>query len=260
MYHFNIILTEFCNANCSHCYMSSVVTEKKQTLSFEQVDMLIDKLPVKTLSVTLTGGEIFLVKDLLEYTIKKIKTKIPDVKIELESNGIYIYKNNSQEILENLKNIGVDSIRFSLDPFHRDGGVDLEKVENLKKLESFNTPIIKFLVQEKALAIGKAKDLPSEKVKNMNCMNSKKSLVEPYFFLDIKGDVYICTWKCIPPLGNIFIDDFTTILNSLKKPFFKNILCGKILNAINIIQKNDDNADIINEHGECYLCNKIFRG
>lgn len=73
MYRFNIILTELCNANCSHCYMNLNSKKNKNTMSFDEIDIIIDKIPYNTSSVTLTGGEIFLVKDLLFHTIKKIK-------------------------------------------------------------------------------------------------------------------------------------------------------------------------------------------
>ena len=75
MYKFNIILTEVCNANCSHCYMNLNSNKHKKTMSFEDINKIVEKMPIDTLSVTLTGGEVFLVKELLFYTIKKIKKK-----------------------------------------------------------------------------------------------------------------------------------------------------------------------------------------
>ena len=129
MYKFNIILTELCNANCSHCYMNLNSKKDKTTMSFDEIDTIIKKIPYNTSSITITGGEIFLVKDLLFHTIKKIKDKNNNIKIELESNGIYIYKSdNPKNLLTELKRIGVNYIRFSDDPFHKEGGVDLEKV------------------------------------------------------------------------------------------------------------------------------------
>ena len=75
MYKFNIVLTEVCNANCSHCYMNLNSKKKKTTMSFADVDNIINKIPNDTISITLTGGEIFCVQKLLFYTIKKIKDK-----------------------------------------------------------------------------------------------------------------------------------------------------------------------------------------
>ena len=257
MYKFNIILTEMCNANCSHCYMNLNSNKNKKTMSFEGINRIVEKMPINTVSVTLTGGEIFLVKELLFYTIKKIKEKNKDIKIELESNGIYFYKNkNSKELFVELKKMGVDSIRFSDDLFHKDGGVDLEKVRNLKQYESYNTPVIKFLVKDK---IGKAKNLNDKYIEKKNCMNTDKTINTPYLFLDVNGDVYICTWKCIPPLGNLITDSFDNIEKKLEDEFFKLILSGNILSAINLVNKRQEyNKKIIDDCGECVLCNKTF--
>lgn len=260
MYHFNIILTELCNANCSHCYMSSSSSKKRKTLTKEQIITIISKLPENTATVTLTGGEVFLVGDLLDYTIKLIKNKLPNTKIEIESNGIYLYKNNVKDILEYLKKIGVNSIRFSLDPFHSDGGVDLNKVRDLKEYQTSDTPIIRFLIQEQALAIGKAEELSKDKTTKMNCMNTKKTLNEPYLFLDIDGYIYPCAWKCVPPLGNIFADDFNEIENKMKDKFNTLLLCGQIEKAVSINSDLDINSlkTISKENGQCYLCIKKY--
>lgn len=260
MYKFNIVLTEMCNANCSHCYMNLNSNKNKKTMSLEDIDKIVEKMPNNTISVTLTGGEIFLVKDLLFYTIKKIKEKNRNIKIELESNGIYFYKNrNSKELFIELKKMGVDFIRFSDDPFHKYGGVDLKKVRNLKQYESNKTPVIKFLVQDKVLKIGKAKNLDDKYIEKRNCMNTNKTINTPYLFLDVNGEVYICTWKCIPPLGNLITDSFDNIEKKLDDDFFKLILSGNILDAINLVNKKEEyNKKIINDCGECALCNKTF--
>lgn len=260
MYKFNIILTELCNANCSHCYMNLNSKKDKTTMSFDEIDTIIKKIPYNTSSITITGGEIFLVKDLLFHTIKKIKDKNNNIKIELESNGIYIYKSdNPKNLLTELKRIGVNYIRFSDDPFHKEGGVDLEKVRSLKKYESKDTPIIKFLVQDKVLKIGKATKLEDKYIEKRNCMNTYKTTSNPYLFIDVKGNISICTWKCIPSLGNLINDTFENIQKKLDDEFFKLILCGEVLEAINSINKKYQyNQEIVQKYGECILCNKTF--
>lgn len=262
MYHFNIMLTELCNANCSHCYMSSIIKGKRRTLTFDQIDIIISKLPDNTSYVTLTGGEVFLVNDLLKYTISSIKKRNCNIKIELESNGIYVYECDTLRKLRYLKQLGVDSIRFSLDPFHKDGGVDLDKVKSLIKYQSDDTPEIKYLIQEKALALGKATALDSGKLTQKDCMNSEKSEFEPYLFLDISGNVYTCAWKCIPPVGNLLVDKFEDIQKNMSELFNKMLLTGKIEAAIAIKKNVDVNTlkQLSKKYGQCYLCIKKYWG
>lgn len=260
MYKFNIILTELCNANCSHCYMNLKSKKNKLTMSLEDIDQIVSKIPYDTISVTLTGGEIFLVKEILFYAIKRIKEKNNNISIELESNGIYFYRSdNPKEKLMELKALGVDYIRFSDDIFHFDGGIDLDKVRNLKQYESNETPVIKFLVQDKVLKIGKAKELDDKYIEKRNCMNTEKTINTPYLFLDVKGNVFICTWKCIPSLGNLIKDSFENIEKKLEQKFFKLILGGKVIDAINMINNDEENnKKIVRKYGECVLCNRLF--
>ena len=257
MYRFNIIITELCNATCSHCYMGN--SKKSKTMTKEEIDIIINKLPKDTESVVLTGGEIFLKKTLLFYTIKKIKKHNKNIIIKLESNGIYFYKDleNAKQKLIELKELGVESIRFSDDPFHSTGGIDLEKVRNLKELEDINTPKIKYLVQDKALGIGKAKSLKNDQLDIRNCMNNKDTINNPYFFINIHGDVFICTWKCIPPIGNIINEDMNLILSRLNEEFNILILQGKIVKAIKLLD-NKNHIKYAKKHGECLLCDKYF--
>lgn len=257
MYRFNIIITESCNANCSHCYMGN--NKKQKTMTKEEIETIIRKFPENTESVVLTGGEIFLHKDLLFDAIKKIKEKNRNIKIKLESNGIYFYKNLdlAKDKLVELKNIGVESIRFSDDPFHASGGIELEKVRSLKKIEDMETPVIKYLVQDKALAIGKAKNLDTTETENRNCMNNLQTAENPYFFIDIHGNVYICTWKCIPPIGNIIKEDMQLIIDRLNEEFNYLVLQGKIKQAM-LLLNGKDHSRYIKNHGECLLCSKIF--
>ena len=259
MNRFNIILTECCNAKCTHCYMGN--NKSKRTMSKEDIDIIINKL-INTESIVLTGGEIFLQKDLLFYAIKKIKNHDSNIIVKLESNGSYFYKDLSlaKDKLIELKSIGVDSIRFSLDPFHEEGGIDLEKVKDLKELESEDTPKIEYLVQDKVLAIGRAESLDEKYIEKRNCMNNKNTINNPYFFIDVLGNVYICTWKCIPPIGNIIKEDFNNILESLNSDFNKNILEGKVLKAISLLNNDyDGNKDYIEKYGECKLCDNYFK-
>lgn len=257
MYYFNIILTEKCNANCSHCYMGNRKNNLK-SLSKIQVDRIINEIPKNTKKIVLTGGEIFTEKDLLMYTIRRIH-EIGKIEIELESNGIYFYKNNTLEKLKEF-NDKISSIRFSDDPFHKEGGVDLQKVRELKKYQPELKYEIKYLVQNKALKIGNAKKLDDNLLKKCNCMNTKETLKNPYFFLDIKGNVYLCAWKLISPIGNIFSDKMSEIIERLNISFNKKILEGEIEEAFALNNgKKEQYKEYTEKYGQCMLCEKFHK-
>ena len=258
MYSFNIILTTLCNANCSHCYMKT--NENAKTLSYNEIDLLVKKLPINTKTIVLTGGEIFLAIKELKYFLNKINEKYNSIQIGLESNGIYLYNHDALSILKELKKLNVDFIRFSDDPFHKVGGVDLKKVRSLKKLESTETPIIKYLTQTKALSIGKAEKLKKEEKSNPSCMNNPTTEKNPYIFMDIDGNMFLCAWKSGLCVGNIFNDDFKTIEDNLKQPINHYILVGNILEAINIYNNESKEKVIkkIENEGDCNICIKSF--
>lgn len=262
MYSFNIILTEICNANCSHCYMAN--SKKNKTMAKESIKTIIDKMPKNTQRVIFTGGEVFLKEEILLYSIDLIKQKFKNIVIGIESNGIIFYKNiiNAKAKFKYLKNMGVSFIRFSDDPFHEMGGVDLKKVRGLEKIGKEAKLEIKYLVQSKALPIGKAESL-EEKYKDIkNCMNKNESVENPYLFLDVDGNVFVCPWKCMPPIGNMFNDSWEEIENNLKLDFNKLILVGKIEEAINLLEENEslkkNNIDYSKKNGQCMLCIKKF--
>lgn len=260
MFSFNIIITELCNANCSHCYMNSESRRGKNTLSKELIDMFVDKLPKNTKRIVFTGGEVLLVKELLIYAIKKVQEKDNQIEIGIESNGVLIYKReNPLQILKELDELNVSFIRFSDDPFHERGGVDLSKVRDLFKYQSLLKGMkIKYLVQKKALSLGKAKNLPDEYCEKRDCMNNENTLTNPYLFVDIDGNIYNCTWKCIPPLGNIFDDEWSQIEKVLQEPFFKFITLGNVERAYAVLDKDNysDNCSYTKEYGQCALCIK----
>lgn len=262
MYSFNIILTEICNAKCSHCYMAT--NKSKKTLTKENVDIIIDKMPVNTKTVVLTGGEIFLVWDLLIYAITKLKLKFSNITIGLESNGISLYKNLeiAKEKLKYLRQCGTTFIRFSDDPFHETGGVDLESLRKLKNLESEVGLKIKYLVQTKALAIGNGAALDDKYKENKNCMNTPSTVQNPYLFLDIEGNVFICTWKCVPSIGNMINNSWEEIIKNSKYDFSRLVLSGQIEKAINLLEKDElkkkENIKHSKQKGQCMLCYKTF--
>ena len=262
MFKFKIILTELCNANCSHCYMA--FNKSQKTMTEDDICLIINNMPLDTKKVVFTGGEVFLAQDLLLFAIKTLKEKFVDLNIGVETNGIVLYKNwdNAKTTMNLLKGLGVSYMRFSDDPFHETGGVDLQKVRKLAKVGDEIGLKTRYLKQEKAVAIGKAVLLSDDFKKKGFCMNTKESTSNTYIFLDVDGNASICSWECIPPVGNMKTDSWEVIQNNLNKEFYQLILSGNILEAINLLEEDEkireENGVFIKEHGECMLCNKIF--
>ena len=258
MYCFNIILTERCNARCSHCYMGDSKNSLK-SLTKQQIHKIIKKLPEETEKIVFTGGEIFIEKDLLMYAINEVNILKRSIEIELETNGIYFYKDNTlKKMLE--FNHKISAIRFSDDPFHKFGGIDLEKVRGLKRFQEQVDYQIKYLVQDKALNIGKANKLDSNFIKIGNCMNTIATKKRPYFFLDIEGNIYLCPWKLTPAIGNIYLEEMNSILKKLEEPFYEKILIGEIETDFSIKNKKlGEYKNYTKKFGQCMLCKKLHK-
>lgn len=83
-------LTGLCNGKCSMCNIWKN-KDTKDLLSFEQIEYLLDDPALAEVdTISLTGGEIFLRKDLIDI-INLIKEKLPKVnRIFLNTNGTLI--------------------------------------------------------------------------------------------------------------------------------------------------------------------------
>ena len=129
MYKFNIILTEMCNANCSHCYMNLNSNKHKKTMSFQDIDKIVEKMPINTISVTLTGGEIFLVKELLFYTIKKIRNKNKDSDVLETTKSNYLIIEGEYGSREYSSDISFQFIKvpYDIDRELEDENLNIEK-------------------------------------------------------------------------------------------------------------------------------------
>jgi MoaA/NifB/PqqE/SkfB family radical SAM enzyme len=234
---------------------------QNKSLSKNDIDLLIKKLPDNTKSIVLTGGEVYLVKDLLFYTLDQINKKFTDIIIGIESNGKYLYENEStiSKELKKLEKYGVSFIRFSDDIFHAEGGIDLNKVRKIKDYKENINVNIEYLVQSDALPIGKASNLSEEFQGKRECMNTAKTYNNPYLFIDINGEVYSCAWKCTPSLGNIYKDSFLKIENNLHSGIQKEILVGEIDNIIKRSENYPKYKKIKECQGTCMSCFEYFK-
>lgn len=268
-YRISIMLTEACNLRCSHCYMSA--NAKGKTLTTEQIDALINNLPMNCLRISITGGEPYMCKDKLYYILNKIKQKfiknMPEVRVE--TNGMFFYYDDEsiKKEVENLISLGVSTLRLSDDEFHEQGGLDIKKLRNVEKVVEDNklNIFVSTLYQDKAVAFGRAKELISEKIDKKTCLNRKESLIIPYFYTTLDGEVSTCAWKCAPSLGNCFKNSWDEIVEKLNTPIQTAIIKSDILKAAEIVSGNDKDRfeylkNIIETKGQCMACKEMFKG
>ena len=268
-YRISIMLTEVCNLKCSHCYMGA--NAKGKTLSIEEIDNLIDNLPINCLRISITGGEPYMCKDKLYYILKKIKNKFyqqnPEVRVE--TNGMFFYYDDNSIIKEvqKLIELGVSTLRLSDDEFHEQGGLDIKKLRNIEKVVKDNNLeiVVSTLFQDKAVAFGRAKELKVNKIDKKTCLNRKESLIIPYFYTTIDGDVSTCAWKCAPSLGNCFKNTWDEIIKNLNLPIQEAILNSNIEEVAKMVSNGDVNKlkhlkNIIKTKGQCMACKEMFKG
>lgn len=266
-YRISIMLTEVCNLNCSHCYMNA--NHNGRTLSFEEIDTLINNLPAGCLRISITGGEPYTCKKKLYYMIKKIRNKFSkeETELRIETNGSFFYqsKDSIRKEVQNLIDMNVNTLRLSNDEFHAKGGLNIDKLHNIEDVvKEFNLNIdVSTLVQNNAVAFGRAKKLEKEKLGSKHCLNKKESMAIPYFYTTVDGEVSTCAWKCTPILGNCFTNSWEEIVNNLNTPIQRAIIQSDILEVARILFGKDEKRfnnykNIIDEQGQCVACREMF--
>jgi len=253
-YKFNISITEKCNLRCPHCYTRN----KQGSLTIEEVDTIIGNLEDGLTRVKIEGGEPYSERELFYYTIKQFRQRFPNADIRANSNSVAFYQDRDTIIKEadKLYKLGISKLRISLDKFHEDGGANLEKISSVQKvLEEIKHPLeVKYMSLTQALAIGAAEDLPEEQKERRNCMNHPECLNNPYFFTDIRGNLYTCCWRLIPPIGNILKSRLWDLYDNMDE-MQRRLLAGDA----KFLATTQKSLDILSNWGECMLCKEVFR-
>ncbi|MDD5699828.1 MAG: radical SAM protein [Candidatus Nanoarchaeia archaeon] len=252
-YKFNISITEECSLRCPHCYTRN----KEGSLTPGEVETIIGNLEDGLTRVKIEGGEPYSEKELFYYTIRKFRERFPEADIRANSNGVAFYDSRESIIKEAdmLYSLGVRRLRISLDKFHEDGGADLEKVASIKRiLDEIGHPLeTGYMSLTQALAIGNAEDLPEEQKERRDCMNHPECLDKPYFFTDIKGNLYTCCWRLIPPLGNLLKSKLKDLYDNMSE-MQRRLLSGDV----KFLASDKNLADVLSNWGECMLCKAVF--
>lgn len=128
-------VTEACNLRCKHCFYAEQPEyyDKCEEFSTKEINELINFLvdDINILSITLTGGEVFVKKDFLEI-LKHIKEK--NLLTTIQTNGTLVNKEKAQE-LGQLLNQKTDSIQISLE------GSDRDSHEQIRGIGTFDKTI-----------------------------------------------------------------------------------------------------------------------
>jgi len=104
-----INITRRCNLKCKMCGIKRSEKTREQELTLEEIKKLIDELKeLKVGIISISGGEIFLRKDIFEI-IEYVKKN--GMFLNLSTNGTLI----NRKIAKRLLNLKVDSITISLD-------------------------------------------------------------------------------------------------------------------------------------------------
>ena len=261
-----------CNLRCKHCYFyGSDKYYTQNDLKYDKICDIIDQFSdLGIAEIRLTGGEVFLQKDIFQI-LKYIKSK--NISVIITTNGTLITKNLAKE-LSRIINPYVDIIRVSLDGatptthnMTRGTGVFEKAINSIKLLKKNNikvfvpSVITSQNVQELADLYTLLNDLKVEQLilTKIVPMDSSQYELTPSFEDLIYNSSKM--YKCIKDSDYITIDN--RLFNSydfVKDKYATDILYKYANDKIKIQQPNSeyhcncDKSFYIDSDGSVYLC------
>lgn len=204
-----IVVTNQCNSNCIMCPDSDIVRNCHNNPYIEKLLEQVRYTPSDTKFMTITGGEVGLLKDDLVRLLAECKEYLPDTSFLLLTNGrVFANTEYTNKICANLP----AKIRFAIpiyanseqrhDEITRAPGSLKQTITGIKKLLAKNVEIeIRIVVMKKNYKILKdfsnfiIKEIPNVKVVNFMGLemlgNSLKNKDEVWInFLDVKEYLY----------------------------------------------------------------------
>lgn len=127
---FMLLLTLGCSSSCRHCLYACSPLKANRTMTNSEVRHLLeDARGAGLLSVCFTGGECFLVPDVLLNGI--LEARDLNMGISVRTNGGWAETDEiARAVVSTLKTCGVESVGLSTDPFHQ----EFTPVSNVKRL------------------------------------------------------------------------------------------------------------------------------
>ena len=127
-------VTEQCNLNCAHCFISSTLEGKSMDFYSIEKIVLPSLIKLNAVKITLTGGEPFLHSRIIDIAELFVKN---DIKVGICTNATLISKSHIDE-LEKIKNV---HINVSLDGFSNTSHGKFRGNENLSLFNRIVTTI-----------------------------------------------------------------------------------------------------------------------
>lgn len=200
----------FCNRSCSYCPLSVYSRGKQETMADELFDKIVSELGYleydKIINLNLYN-EPLSDKKLVD-KIKKIRDKVPNARINFNSNGDYL----TRKILDQLADAGLNSIYVSMQLGKNESysdDIQKEKIKNFLKKLDLKCEINYFIPSKKIEADVNYKGLQLLVMSNNWAVYgndrggvlshlSENNRFEPCmrpireFQFDFKGNVYLC--------------------------------------------------------------------
>jgi len=287
------MLTDKCNALCSHCITSSS-PDTGSLLSTEYICRVIDDAAQlsknqKRFSICFTGGEPFLYFDRLVEVVNYGHQK--KAIISCVTNGFWAVSDKAtKEKIAVLKNAGLSSIGLSFDLFHgkfisvnnikrilkfsKNFGIriafkntvlkgSLRAGDILKKFEDIIIDTSISIDEARCLPLGRAKHISSDKfLYNRNVFQEKCNGVGD-ITIDAKGNVYPCCipdWPEILCLGNIYQNSFSELITKIRNNYLFNILIQKgPAYFLPFLLKEGYDFTQKKFVNKCHLCNEVLK-
>lgn len=285
-------LSNKCNYTCRHCVFNC--GPDGESLTMEQIKKIIDHFPDDIRLLTISGGEPFVVPELLYGCLEYLKEKkFKHLKsITIETNGFWARDEESiKKTLNKLLEFGFKiNLTIGMSKYHQECGQDIKRALMIKKIaeQSFgkeNSPfqfyihcaeagkVKKILGTYFILSVGRAR----RKVRRFMCWGhfliklvggcasetiGIKGHFDPeqyWLLIDYKGEVYGCCWRMHKGLGNAIETPIIELLqNAQRDPYFKALNEGGIKKAALLLGFSKEKIKQRTKWGrDCEFCEEI---
>jgi len=278
-YAFYFRITEKCNFQCRHCCYEC--GPKGSTMSNEDIAKVIENMPDNTKGISISGGEPFVTKDSLMFTLDNLRKKFGNIGISVQTNGHWLNDvDSSYEVLEELIEKGVSTLEWTgHDDFHKEQGLDIIKtiitirdVEEKLKEKYGDLPIeIKGRgCKAEPYKMGRAEKMPETEVSDLSYCNvvldidpftlEKRAENRKGLVIDSDGSAYLCCWRGPILLGSAVEEPVEEIYNrAIKNPVIKALMEDGPRGAakeLGIYKKKDHESYTSKA---CKMCREIFK-